>query len=712
MAFVKRNFLALIVFLCTATTSQSSFAQGFVCDGRFFISLYADQLANNPDSERSTELHKINFGQGQVDFTDNVVFSGIELNGLGYNTKDNLMYGVSTQLTLRGIRNVVRLYPDGTHQVLDLDDGEVQGVQWGFAAASCSSDGYYVVHDRESQLLHYLDVTGDNVSLHASVSLKWTADVAEALGDFHVAMDDFAFDVSDAGTIYSYQRDHDLDPQEAEETRGRLLKIDADLASPTVGTVSLVGEPDRGTVVHIGAMFFDTGGKLYGYGSATPFNPNPPGLTHERLVAIDKETGEIELVGTGPLAQGSDGCSCPFALGMQMQATVVGDCQSRVRYETVISNSSATNIDNVVFTDTLPDRMRIASTTIPDGLSYSVAPGTGVGTAVLTLENLSLPPNTDVTLVIEADVRGVSGTIQHQSYLANLPVALGSVVASDDPSTNQPYDPTAVTITNEVPLASMMTDTVVCEGQSLNLSADVAPGWSFYWSDAGTFYSEETSPSVTPPPGQDSVYYYFHQQLGECAVVDSVLVQVAALPEPTVISDTTITSGTSVSLAPTGAPNSEFSYQWLPSEGLSCRDCANPIASPVATTDYEVTVSNAQGCTQVAQVLVTVEEPIIEPILPRGGVHLPNAFSPNGDGRNDIFAPVANQQVVFHLLEVYNRWGEQVYRSENFSSADRTTGWDGTYRGQRVAAGTYTFRLVATEEDQTKEYRGKLHLLY
>ena len=714
MALIQCSFFRYVVLLATGLTlPQMLFAQGFVCDGRFFISLYADQQADNPDSERSTELHKINFGQGQVDFTDNVVFSGIELNGLGYNAQDNLMYGVSTRLTLQGVSNVVRLYPDGTHQVLALDDGDIQGVQWGFAAASCSAEGYYVVHDRESQLLHYLDVTGDEVSLHASVPLKWTADVAEALGDFHVSMDDFAFDVSDAGTIYSYQRDHDLDPQEAEQTRGRLLKIDADLTSPTVGTVSLVGQPDRGTVVHIGAMFFDTGGKLYGYGSATPFNPNPPGLTHERLVAIDKETGAIELTGTGPLAQGSDGCSCPFALGMQLRATATdANCESTVRYETVISNSSATAVSNVVFTDTLPDGMRITSVTIPDGLSYAVAPGTGVGTPVLTLENLSLPPNTNVSLVIEADARGVSGTIQHQSYLTNLPAALGGVVASDDPSTDQPYDPTSVTITNEVPLASVMADTVVCEGQSLNLSATVAPGWSFHWSDAGTFYSEEVNPSITPPPAQDSVYYYFHQQSGACTVVDSVLVQVVRLAELAVVSDTTIAAGTSVPLAPSGVEEAGLTYQWLPSEGLSCSDCANPIASPVVTTNYEVVVSNAQGCTQVARVQVQVEEPSIEPPLPRGGVHLPNAFSPNGDGRNDIFMPVASQQVVFRLLEVYNRWGEQVYRRENFLSAERTNGWDGTYRGQRVAAGTYTFRLVATEEDQTKEYRGKLHLLY
>ena len=710
MAFKQRDFLIFAVCLGIVTLSQSSLAQGFVCDGRFFISLYADQDANNPNAEKSTELHKINFGQGQVDFTDNVVFPDIELNGLGYNSKDNLIYGVSAQRTLRGIKNVVRLFPDGTYEVLEPDDGAIRDVQWDFAAASCSADGYYVVHDRGSQQLHYLDVTGDQVRLHASIALKWTPDVAEALGDFYVAMDDFAYDVSDPGTIYSYQRGHDLDPREAEETRGRLLKIDANLASPTVGTVSLVGEPDQGPVVHIGAMFFDTGGKLYGYGSATPFNPNPPGLTHERLVAINKVTGEIELIGTGPLAQGSDGCSCPFAIGMQMQvATEEVGCQSTVRYEVVINNSAAAAITNVVFTDTLPDGMRIASVTFPDGVSYRVAAGTGVGTPVLTLEELSLPPGTDVSLVIEADARGLSGAFQHQAHLTNLPAALGGEVVSDDPATDRPYDATAVTITQETPRATTMPDTVVCAGQPLTLLAESDPAWSFHWTGPDEFYSEEASPVIDPPTGQDSLYYYFHQQRGECTVVDSVLVRVALPPESAVIADTTITLGTSIPLAPAGVDDATVTYQWLPNEGLSCRDCANPIASPVVSTDYELVVNSAAGCTQSFGVSVTVEEPVA---APAGGVHVPNAFTPNGDGRNDVFMPVANRQVVFSLLEVYNRWGERIFRSDNFSSADQASGWDGTYRGQRVTAGTYTFRLVATEEEVRREYRGKLHLLY
>lgn len=714
MAFIQRNFLILAGFLLNMALTCPARGQGFVCDGRLFISLNVNQQTDGPIPVRNTEVYAINFGQGQVAFTDKVVFPNIDVNAVGYNPQDNLMYGVSYQLTVEGIKNVVRLYPDGSHEVLEQDDGAIQNVQWGFGGATFSPDGYYIVHDREAQLLHYLDVTGEKISLHASFPLRWAPEIVEAVGDFYVQMDDFAFDISDGTTIYSYQRDHDLDPREAEQTQGRVLKIDADLASPTVGTVSLVGEPDPGTVVHIGSMFFYFGGKLYGYASATSFRPNPPGINHERLVAIDKETGEIELIGTGRLARGNDGCSCPFALRVQMQAIASGDgCESTVRYDVVISNSFTSAITDVVLTDTLPDGMRISSVAISEDVVYEIAEGTGVGTSVLTLKNLSLPASTEVSFTIDVDARGLFGNLAHQAYLINLPAALGTKVASDDPSTDQPYDPTTVTITELVPRTLLTPDTIVCESKSLTLSAEIDPAWAAYWTDQGDFYSEEASPAVTPPLGQDSTYYYLYQQRGVCTLVDSVLVQVLASPQVTVISDTLITLGSSVPLVPDEDERADFSYQWVPSDGLSCSDCVNPIASPVVDTDYEVSVSNAAGCIQTAQVRVKVAERDSEPTpAPRGGVHLPNAFTPNADGLNDVFRPVANRQIVFQLLEIYNRWGERIYHEKDLSSTDQMSGWDGTYRGRRVEAGTYTYRLLATEEETSKEYRGQIQLIY
>ena len=687
----------------------SLFAQGFVCDGRFFISLAA---AKGSVASPNTDIFKIDFSQGNVDFTGNVVFSGVGFNGMGYNRQDNFIYGIGSTLNAQKKHPIVRLSSDGSYEELTLGEGKINEVTWQFAAGDCSPEGYFVVYDRNTQQLHYLDVSGEDVILHASLPLQWSADVG--IDDFYVAMDDFAFDVSGDGTIYSYQRNYDFIPKESEQTRGALLKINGDLTSPTAGTVSVVGQLDPDIVVNMGALFFTTAGKLYGYASSTPFYPIPPGLTHNRLVAIDKLTAETQLVAVGPVATSNDGCSCPFTLGMQMQAVSPPDaCQSTIDYEVTINNSSSDSVSGLTFTDTLPDGMTILAISSLEDVPYEIADDTGVGFGVLTLENMFLPPSTDVSFVIRVSSRGLFGTFEHQAYLTNLPVSLGSVLVSDDPITAEPFDPTFVTVTEEVPRVELNRDTLICEGVPIVLSAMVDSDWSYYWTNPDGFYSEEANPSVTIPEGQDSAYYFVHQKKGNCELVDSLLIRTSPVPTLVLATDTTIVLGTSIPLAPSLAAESEVTYQWTPAEGLSCTDCANPQASPTATTEYELLASNPVGCTSRGSVTVAVVEQALEPKPePKAEVHIPNAFSPNNDRLNDVFFPVATTNTTCQLLEIYNRWGELIFRKTDFSPNDAACGWDGTYQGKAVSAGTYLYRLVATvDAEQQKEYQGTLHLI-
>jgi gliding motility-associated-like protein len=86
---------------------------------------------------------------------------------------------------------------------------------------------------------------------------------------------------------------------------------------------------------------------------------------------------------------------------------------------------------------------------------------------------------------------------------------------------------------------------------------------------------------------------------------------------------------------------------------------------------------------------------------------MPNAFSPNGDGHNDIFrvAGLTYQQVLY--FRVYNRWGQEVYAGFN-----NEAGWDGTYKGQACDAGTYYYQVaLAYPDGQTKVLKGDLLLL-
>lgn len=143
------------------------------------------------------------------------------------------------------------------------------------------------------------------------------------------------------------------------------------------------------------------------------------------------------------------------------------------------------------------------------------------------------------------------------------------------------------------------------------------------------------------------------------------------------------------------------SYNWSPSLGLSCGDCANPVVNAYAPGIYTVTVSMVNGsatCYGSASLTVNV------------GSHtrafVPNAFSPNGDGNNDLFK-VFGEDIKTVDMKIFNRWGEEVYATTNAMS-----GWDGSYKGQMQMPGAYTYVVVITYLDNSQEsQKGTVTLL-
>ncbi|PHR45426.1 MAG: hypothetical protein COA32_13355 [Fluviicola sp.] len=142
-----------------------------------------------------------------------------------------------------------------------------------------------------------------------------------------------------------------------------------------------------------------------------------------------------------------------------------------------------------------------------------------------------------------------------------------------------------------------------------------------------------------------------------------------------------IQSGEEVGLTTTVTPGiTGGTYTWSPSDGLSCNDCSDPIASPSSTTTYTVTVVSDDGCVGVDSVTVVV-------INPCEGAGLPTIFSPNGDGKNDHLC-VISDCVSTMDLSVYNRWGERVFQSTSQEDC-----WDGIFRGEPVNSGVFVYKL-------------------
>jgi len=154
--------------------------------------------------------------------------------------------------------------------------------------------------------------------------------------------------------------------------------------------------------------------------------------------------------------------------------------------------------------------------------------------------------------------------------------------------------------------------------------------------------------------------------------------------------DYEIIAGNSVSLHATPMLGQNISYYWSPEISLDNHTAINPIATPAQTTIYTVTISDINGCTKRD----TVQIKIVHLDCNEPFVYIPNAFTPNGDGMNDIFR-LRSKIVKSLLLRVYDRWGELLYETNSLND-----GWDGTFRGKPCDPGVYVFYVEAICIDQ------------
>jgi gliding motility-associated-like protein len=196
--------------------------------------------------------------------------------------------------------------------------------------------------------------------------------------------------------------------------------------------------------------------------------------------------------------------------------------------------------------------------------------------------------------------------------------------------------------------------------------------------DDNTLANPLASPTVT-------TVYTVHAWEGSCPP-DSHKVTVVVHPLPVVNAggDETIIAGNSAMLQATGTNTNNF--LWTPSETLSCDNCSNPIASPLVTTQYTVRGTSYYGCKNTDSVTVFI-------VCDESQLFIPNLFSPNGDGQNDVFFVRGEGLRELKSFRVFNRWGEQVFERKNISANDEANGWDGTFKGAQLNPDVYVYLI-------------------
>jgi gliding motility-associated-like protein len=217
---------------------------------------------------------------------------------------------------------------------------------------------------------------------------------------------------------------------------------------------------------------------------------------------------------------------------------------------------------------------------------------------------------------------------------------------------------------------------VICQGKTVQLQASSNIGQTYIWSPAqGIANPDSSSTLATPDTTTNYIVTAFSN--GNCqSGTASVNVVVHDNPQVSAGPDQTSTTGSTVQLQATGSPD-VAQWQWSPPDNLSCTNCANPESTPTQNMTYTVTGTTAFGC-------ATSDSTNIFLICDEGKVFIPNTFTPNGDGKNDIFYPRGRGVKIVLYLRVYNRFGQLVYERTNFQVNDKTAGWDGTFKGQKL----------------------------
>ncbi|MCS7035095.1 MAG: choice-of-anchor L domain-containing protein [Saprospiraceae bacterium] len=163
--------------------------------------------------------------------------------------------------------------------------------------------------------------------------------------------------------------------------------------------------------------------------------------------------------------------------------------------------------------------------------------------------------------------------------------------------------------------------------------------------------------------------------------------------------DTTLRFGQNATLQTT-VSNAEppLQYAWSAEDApwLSCTDCPDPTVQALAFTRwFTVRVTDAFGCIGVGRLRVEVEK--------RWNAYVPTAFSPNGDGNNDLLLVHGSPGTRVLTFDVYDRWGERVFSAAGFAINDPDTGWDGTFRGQPLNPGVFVWVLQVEWPDGSQE---------
>lgn len=245
---------------------------------------------------------------------------------------------------------------------------------------------------------------------------------------------------------------------------------------------------------------------------------------------------------------------------------------------------------------------------------------------------------------------------------------------------------------------------VLCFGDSTGSVSVVGsggiPGYS-YGLDSVSFVTD----SILTDVAAGTFPVYVMDAEGCIATIEATIIE----PEELIVDagrDTTVNLGFPAKLSSFVFPfQRPVAVSWFPTNILDCSDCPSTSLLPLETDIYTITVVDSTGCMATDSVMVRVNKD--RPI------YIPNAFSPNFDGNNDIFTAYGNpgaQQI--QLMRIFNRWGALMYEGTNLPLNTTTMGWNGVFKNQPMLPGVYVYYILVDFIDGVSvAYEGDITIL-
>jgi gliding motility-associated-like protein len=369
-------------------------------------------------------------------------------------------------------------------------------------------------------------------------------------------------------------------------------------------------------------------------------------------------------------------------------------------------NLNPVGIDEVASTSTAPNNQYIGATSPFGGCQIPDAPGSTLPTISLNRPNVEFYACDLPATPWQYQWSGpyvFDSTLQNaQAYINSNPSKY--VVYTTGGNGCLVWDTVEVSLSNHDVNVTPEQETICLNDRVRAVATGIGEtvGETFLWfPDANSSASDLSctncaTPEITPTTPGPHVYTVVRTDSYGCVDTTSITINVRALPNVVITNGDTVVVryGEELQLLSEGA----IRYSWSPSWGMTNPNISSPAIKPSETALYTVNGLDEFGCGNKDEIYVIVDY--------SHNLFIPTAFSPNGDGNNDIFR-IANfgyQRV--SEFRVYNRWGQEVY------SARDNNGWNGTFRGEDQDNGTYHYIIKAAFADgHVQTFKGDVILM-